>query len=96
MLKNFRVIDFRGFHYPQKFFSNEIFPDYGISSSLMQKSGLTKMCYYIGFWQIGSRFIVGRVHSLSVLARVTTKHINFIGGIKICCHVAFVNETGEL
>ena len=27
---NFRtVINFRGFHYPRKFFNNEIFPDYG-------------------------------------------------------------------
>ena len=30
MLKIFRVINFCGFHYPQKFFSNKIFPDYGI------------------------------------------------------------------
>ena len=30
MLKIFRVINFRGFHYPRKFFNNETFPDYGI------------------------------------------------------------------
>ena len=32
MLNFFRVINFRGFRYPRKFFSNEIFPDYGITS----------------------------------------------------------------
>ena len=31
MLKIFRVINFRRFHYPRKFFNNEIFPDYGSS-----------------------------------------------------------------
>ena len=30
VLKIVRVINFRGFHYPRKFFNNEIFPDYGI------------------------------------------------------------------
>ena len=30
MLKLFRIINFRGFHYPKKFFNNKIFPDYGI------------------------------------------------------------------
>ena len=30
VLKNFRVINFRRFHYPQNFFNNEIFPDYSI------------------------------------------------------------------
>ena len=29
LLKNFRLINFRGFHYPRKIFNNEIFPDYG-------------------------------------------------------------------
>ena len=29
MLKFFRVINFRRFHYPRKFFSNKIFPDHG-------------------------------------------------------------------
>ena len=28
-VKIFRVIYFRGFHYPQNFFNNKIFPDYG-------------------------------------------------------------------
>ena len=28
MFKNFRVKNFRGYHCPRKFFSNEIFPDY--------------------------------------------------------------------
>ena len=30
VLKIVRVTNFRGFHYPRKFFNNEIFPDYGI------------------------------------------------------------------
>ena len=30
MLKNFQVKKFRGYDCPQKFFNNEIFPDYGI------------------------------------------------------------------
>ena len=30
MFKIFHVKNFRGFHCPQKFFTNEIFPDYGI------------------------------------------------------------------
>ena len=30
MVNYFRVINFRGFHYPQNFFSNEVFPDYGM------------------------------------------------------------------
>ena len=30
MLKIVHVINFCGFHYPQIFFNNEIFPDYGI------------------------------------------------------------------
>ena len=30
VLKIIRAIKFRGFHYPRKFFNNEIFPDYGI------------------------------------------------------------------
>ena len=30
VLKIVRVINFRGFHYPRKFFNNKIFPDYGI------------------------------------------------------------------
>ena len=29
VLKIVCVINFRGFHYPRKFFNNEIFPDYG-------------------------------------------------------------------
>ena len=29
VLKIVRVINFRGFHYPRKFFNNEIFPNYG-------------------------------------------------------------------
>ena len=29
LLKNFRLINFCGFHYPRKIFNNEIFPDYG-------------------------------------------------------------------
>ena len=29
VLKIVLVINFRGFHYPRKFFNNEIFPDYG-------------------------------------------------------------------
>ena len=32
MLKIVRVINFCGFHYPQNFFNNEIFPDYSILS----------------------------------------------------------------
>ena len=30
VLKIVHVINFRGFHYPRKFFNNEIFPDYSI------------------------------------------------------------------
>ena len=30
MVNCFHVINFRGFHYLRKFFSNEIFPDYGM------------------------------------------------------------------
>ena len=30
-VKNTSCNKFRGFHYPRKFFNNEIFPDYGIS-----------------------------------------------------------------
>ena len=31
MLKIVHVINIRGFHYPRKFFNNEMFPDYGTS-----------------------------------------------------------------
>ena len=30
MLKYFCVINFHGFHYPRKYFNNEILPDYSI------------------------------------------------------------------
>ena len=42
VLKIVCVINFCGFHYPRKFFNNEIFPDYGIS--LPQSTDYSEFC----------------------------------------------------
>ena len=46
MLKFFRVINFRVFHYPRKFFNNEIFPDYSLLGYFYDMLQLQGYDYY--------------------------------------------------
>ena len=77
VLKIVCAINFRGFHYPRKFFNNEIFADYGIlyacienedllHSSINTVHGEILVGYNIGEWvnsnQLEGKILVNELH----------------------------------
>ena len=67
MLKIVRVINFREFHYPRKFFNNEIFPDYGRSRFFTFYSNDPSLWYSSNAtWYLHAccslKFLVWRLH----------------------------------